>query len=208
MSKSTPITQLPASSNPIAVPLTDQQKSQLSQAQQSFPMPLNTQTTSDIIVDDDATIEEALKELNNIASAQEVMQSQSHPISAPPPVMHVAPTPLPPAMLQQPVYIQPSPLHQPVTSQSQENYYAAEEKNNEANPFYQNIWKTLITDLKLIAVLIAVFAIFYMLPIHNFISTQYLAIFQRIPRALIWVKALLAGFVAYALIKILHLYSI
>lgn len=81
MNKSTPINQLP---NQLSVPqntfVNDQQRQMITQAQQAIStsqMPQNTQISSDILAEDDATIQDMLNNLNS-GQQQEMPQIPVH----------------------------------------------------------------------------------------------------------------------------------
>lgn len=67
MNKSTPISQLPAA-NPTPVFVNDQQRQFITQAQQAISnttMPQNTQSSSDIVNDDDMVVQDILNQINS-----------------------------------------------------------------------------------------------------------------------------------------------
>ncbi len=79
MNKSTPLSQLPNAMQQQTSFVSDQQKQMITNAQQAInniSMPQNTQIPSDIINDDDATIQEVLNHINLSQSQQPQMPQQ------------------------------------------------------------------------------------------------------------------------------------
>jgi hypothetical protein len=204
MSKSTPLNALPtANVNPIAQPtpapgfVNDTQRQMVMQAQQAaqgFQLP---QSSNDVIVDDDATINDVLNQFNGNNA-----QTENHLV--------------PPQLQTQPALLQTQPtqgynLMETMTNDPSAMYgnqmsgfqqpninmmeSLAQHSNIENNGFLND------PELKIALYAIGVFFIVSVLPVDTFIN-RYVAL-QKVPYSNVLVRALLAGIVIYLLAKYL-----
>lgn len=204
MSKSTPLTQLPSqpmmpspSSAPQQQFLNDQQKqmvTQAQQAQQTFTLPQNTQMSADVVMDDDATIQEVLNELNStqqpipMPPMQDPMQFQQHI-----PQMTMNP-------LQDINMLTPSSNpSKEGESASVQNEDAPVEKND---GIFHKLFTHFLKDVKLILILVLSYVLITFIPVQKFISNYFMSI-ERIPYSYVIVKAILTSIVSYACIKVM-----
>ena len=106
MNKSTPISQLPSQAAAQNTFVSEQQKQMITQAQnavQNMTLPQNTQST-DILNDDDATIQEVLNQVGSISS---------------PPLMEAMSMPIPPQQQQMPPMMNQMQMQQQMQQQMQ-----------------------------------------------------------------------------------------
>lgn len=207
MSKSTPLNQLP--SQPM-IPtaqtnqqqfLNEQQKQMVTQAQQAaqaFTLPQNTQMSTDIITDDDATIQEVLNELN----------ASSQPPQMIPSGMPVIEQITIPQMTMNSTHDitqmqQINGMHQNADSaqpQMQEDRADNIEKSEQG--VFQKLFNHFLKDVKLILILVLSYVFVTFVPVQNFISMYFMSI-ERIPYSSVVIRAILSSVIAYSCIKVI-----
>jgi hypothetical protein len=209
MSKSTPITQLPGTPPPITQQgppfINDHQKQMVTQAQQAaqmFTMPQNTQVSTDVTVDDDATIQEVLNELNIKNEAFGSPQNR--------PQEQVQMMPDNRQSIPQPQFIEemyPQQMQPPVQMPSMQQHALGTDANtvpqinNEGNDnIVHKMYNVVLKDIKQIVILVVVFVGIQLIPVERFVYT-YVAALDKIPYSHVIIRALLAGVVAYILLK-------
>lgn len=244
MSKSTPLTQLPATQQPHQF-VNEQQKHMVTQAQQatqSFALPQNTQSSNDVHVDDDATIQEVLNELN-IKSMDNVPSTPQPQQQMPIRQQEQQQQQLQQQQLQQqqqqqyeiepaePVYTQPSTsINQQIPYPSDKVYpntmindiieMGVDDTKQPINVTEQppidmkqvettdnvlsKLYSVVLKDVKFIVVIVISFLIIQLAPVDRFVYT-YIASIEKIPYSNIIIKSLLAGFVAYILLKLVQM---
>ena len=212
MSKSTPISQLPN------VPNFQQQQAPMDQqraaAVQSFVLPQNTQSSSDI-PEDDQTVQDVLNQL----SGGTPQQAQVSPQMQLPPQQMQQQAPLPPPMtpmdMSQTTYM-PSPMLMPQQGIMQPGMFSDTPSNHmfqsmtapmELSQAYdepKNSWidmATLNYDIKNVILVTFIYVVISILPVQRFVY-QYIAI-DKIPYSHIAIKAVLAGLLFFVLARIL-----
>ena len=198
MNKSTPISQLP-NLNPQGNFINDQQRQMITQAQAAISqstMPQNTQLSSDIINDDDPTIQEVLNQFNGAGSSQKQEIAQN--------------------FVQQNHLQQQQLLAQLQAQQAQQNYIenmtqqmGALPPSNQIIPSSSAISSEVLSgymlnitdDLKAVALVFAIYVVVNFVPIESMI-TRYIAL-DKIPYHNIIIKALFAAILFMFLKKLI-----
>lgn len=199
MNKSTPISQLP-NINSQGSFINDQQRQMITQAQnaiQNSTLPQNTQLSSDIINDDDPTIQEVLSQFNG--SKQDMPSN--------PNINYVQQNHL----QQQQLLAQIQAQQQ--AQQAQQNYI--ENMTQMSMPMNQivptgssistevfsNYMISITDDLKLVVLVFAIYIVVNFIPIENVIS-RYVAL-DKIPYNNIIIKAFFAAIIFMFLKKLI-----
>lgn len=197
MNKSTPLSQLP-NSLPQTSFVNEQQKQMVTNAQnaiQTMHLPQNTQVSSDISTDDDATIQEVLNQINMSSTnlAQQVQQQQ-----APPNIMQMQQQ----QQMQMPP-MQPPPMNVPMDlsyvsqpnidqlmMQMQQQPVQLPQKQSPSNSFELFI-NFFADDLKMALLVFVVVIVVHFVPLSSILN-KYIAI-DKIPYHDVILKALLAA---------------
>jgi hypothetical protein len=206
MNKSTPINQLPAMNNQGNF-VNDQQRQMVMQAQSAvnaLPMPQNTQVSSDMMNDDDATIQEVLNQINGGNGAQEADNGVMRQPVMTPQIMTQQVTP---QMVVQPLMAQGPP--QPTFDQYQQmNAFVGQfppqpqplvdPLQNSQDSSIVGFVSSIAEDIKFGAFIFILFIVVHFIPIDKFLM-RYFAL-DKIPYYDIILKALVA-FVAVVLLR-------
>jgi hypothetical protein len=219
--KSTPINQLPMSNGQNTF-VNEQQRQMVLQAQNAInnmSLPQNTQTSSDIVNEDDATIQDVLNQINGGTSMHDIndgssimnmqMNSMQQP-SMPPQVM--TPQMTPQVMSQPVIQKPPQPSFeqymgmggymgqyppQPQQLINLTNHGQEMESDGSIISFISNI----TDDIKLAAFVFVLFIVVNFIPAEKYLS-KYFAI-DKIPYYDIIIKALIAFIVVIVMRKII-----
>lgn len=205
MNKSTPLNQLPVMNGQNTF-INDQQRQMVMQAQSAvnaLPMPQNTQMSSELGNDDDATIQEVLNQIhggNSSQSADEV-PSKSVP-TMPPQLMNQQITP---NMMPQPI-MQSQPL-QPTFDPYAQMYagqFPSQPQNiidplqNQTDGSMLGFFSSIAEDVKFAAFIFTLFIIVHFIPIDKFLMRYF--VLDKIPYYDVILKATMA-FVAVIIFR-------
>lgn len=187
MNKSTPISQLP-STLPQPSFVSDQQKQMITNAQaaiQTMNLPQNTQTSNDIVNDDDPTIQELLNQLNQ-GNAQQPATQQA-PVQFPQMPSQVYP------MLQ-------NDFNEQFLLQQQQNILQQQQPINPILPgvtpqsmttTFDFFFNFFADDIKIALIVFAVVVSIHFIPVSGILS-KYIAI-DKVPYHDVILKGLLAA---------------
>lgn len=199
MNKSTPISQLP-NLNSQGSFINDQQRQMITQAQaaiQSSTLPQNTQLSSDIVNDDDPTIQEVLSQFNGGKAEVPITPNLNY--------------------VQQNHLQQQQMLAQMQAQQQAQQNYIETMNPMQINPMQMNqiipsggsistevlssYMLQITDDLKLVALVFVIYIIVNFIPLEGFIS-RYIAI-EKIPYNGIIIKAFFAAIIFMFLKKLI-----
>lgn len=206
MNKSTPLNQLPAMNGQNTF-INDQQRQMVMQAQNAvnaLPMPQNTQMSSELSNDDDATIQEVLNQIHggNVSGSSEGMDAPTHamqPQHKPMPVMppQLMNPQITPNMMAQPiVQSPPQPAFDPYAHMQFAGQYPSQPQNiidplqNQTDGSVMSFIGSVAEDVKFAAFVFILFIIVHFIPIDKFLM-KYFAL-DKIPYYDIILKATVA----------------
>jgi len=207
MNKSTPLSQLPTAIQNQNAFVNDQQKQIITNAQQAINninMPQNTQIPTDLVNDDDTTIQEVLNHINSGHASQSNQAGHAGQagqtghagqVLSPPHQMSMSPSPPLPLELQNQMYMQSQIDQSMLQNILNQHQLMNPPPPSISTPTYHHDTIGMFLhifgdDMKLAVLVLSAFIVVHFLPLGNIIG-KYIAL-DKIPYHDILLKALLA----------------